>query len=89
MKRDRQIKCKVSEEEKKRIEANAEKAGFANVASYIRSRCLNENQSGLYLYQKCEIRDSLQKINDLAGNDSRVLCHTGRIHNILDKAGDN
>lgn len=88
MERKCQIKCKVSEEEKKQIEVNAKKAGFANAASYMRNQCLRNNQPTLSLHQKCEIRDSLQKINELAGDDSKITCYTNKIHNLLDKAGE-
>lgn len=88
MERKHQMKFRVSKEEKRIIETNTKKAGFASTASYMRNQCLNSQRQALYLYQKCEIRDSLQKIDELAGSDSRVSCHIQNIHNILDKAGD-
>ena len=88
MKRDQQMKFKVSEEEKQQIESNAKAAGFANAASYMRHQCLNRNQSGLCIYEKCEIRDSLQKIREWSGNNPKVITHTNRINSIIDKAGE-
>ena len=88
MERKYQMKFRVSEEEKKQIEMNAEKEGFASAASYMRSRSLNSQQGTLYLHQKCEIRDCLQKMDELADNDSRMNCYVQRIHNILDEAGE-
>ena len=88
MERKYQMKFRVSEEEKRQIEMNAEKEGFANVASYMRSRSLNSQQGTLYLYQRCEIRDSLQIISESAGSNPRVNCCLRRIHDIIDKAGE-
>ena len=88
MKREEQMKFKVSKEEKQTIENNAKEAGFSSAAAYMRNKCLNDRGSSLYLRDKCEIRDSLQMINKLVHHDSKVVCYTNRINNVIDTAGE-
>lgn len=47
MKREEIIKFKVSEEEKKIIEENTAKGGFASVAAYARNQCLADKPTQL------------------------------------------
>ena len=88
MKRKEIIKFKVSEEEKKIIEENTAKGGFASVAAYARNQCLADNPTQLVLWKKCKIRDSLQEINRLAGNNPQILSCINKINGIIDKAGE-
>ncbi len=88
MKREKIIKFKVSEEENKTIEENAAKGGFASVAAYARNQCLAYKPIQLVLWQKCEIRDSLQEINRITGNNPQILSCINKINGIIDKVGE-
>lgn len=88
MKREKIIKFKVSEEENKTIEENAAKGGFASVAAYARNQCLADKPAQLVLWEKCKIRDSLQEINRLAGNNPQILSCINKINGIIDKVGE-
>lgn len=85
--RNVQIKIKVTEEEKDKIMQNANVAGYSSVAAYVRSQCLNTNNT-LPVWKKCEIREELQEIVKLSGNDSKVIRHTDKICHIIDKVGE-
>lgn len=87
MKRNVQIKFNVTEEEKNIIETNAINAGYSSIAAFMRDRCVNIQESSFFIYQKCEIRNELQEIIALSNNDSKIICHVNRIHNILDGEG--
>lgn len=88
MKREKVIKFKVSEEEDKIIQENATKGGFASVAAYARNQCLADKAKQLVLWQKCKIRDSLQEINKLAGNNPQILSCINKISDVIDKVGE-
>ncbi len=88
MKREKIIKFKVSEEENKTIEENAAKGGFASVAAYARNQCLVYEPVQLVLWEKCKIRDSLQEINRLAGNNPQILSCINKINGIIERAGE-
>lgn len=83
MKRNVQIKFNVSEEEKNIIENNAINSGYSSIAAFMRDRCVNIQEQGFFIYQKCEIRNELQEIVSLSNNDSKIVCHVNRIHDIL------
>lgn len=85
--RNVQIKIKVTEEEKDKIMQNANMTGYSSVAAYVRSQCLNTDNA-LPVWKKCEIREELQKILELSGNDSKVMHHTDNICHIIDKVGE-
>ena len=87
MKRNVQIKFNVSEEEKKLIETNAVNAGYSSIAAFMRNRCVNTQEQAFFIYQKCEIRNELQEIIALSNNDSKIVCHVNRIHDILNGEG--
>lgn len=87
MKRNLQIKFNVSEEEKNLIEFNAKEAGYSSAAAFMRDKCVNVKEQSFFIYQKCEIRNELQEIVTLSNNDSRIVCHVNRIHDILAREG--
>lgn len=82
------IKARVTEEEKYIIDTKAKRLGYANTASYIKDMCLNDVDGGLAIWQKCEIRDSLQRIDKMYGSDKRVHCHLNRINDVLEGRRD-
>lgn len=85
MKRNVQIKFNVSKEEKNIIENNAINSGYSSIAAFMRDRCVNIQEQGFFIYQKCEIRNELQEIISLSGNNSKIACHVNRIHDILNR----
>lgn len=86
--RNIQMKFKATKEEKEKITQNANMQGYASVASFIRSQCLNTNNDTLSIRRKCEIREELQTIVKLSDNNSKIIHHTDKISNIINKAGE-
>lgn len=82
--RNVQMKVKVTKEEKDKIMQNAVMAGYSSVAAYVRSQCLNTDNT-LPIWKKCEIREKLQKIVKLSDNNSKIIRHTDSISAIIDK----